>query len=181
VGAVIATVYDVWAGELVQGAEGGSFKSDMFGGHNSRFYVVTPTTKESVAVHRLFGVAVAIEEVPVSVSTIGPIESVAMDCAARCANGDIESGQPIFKHCYLSLNSSGSTPSCAVCCLMGKQTITLHDCQESCDRAHGQCTFTSVATGGAILDLCSSCATGEPSDFKSRFASGPCVPPHPSG
>jgi hypothetical protein len=58
-------------------------------------------------------------------------------------------------------------------CLMGRHTASLTECRSSCERAHGQCTFKSAATGGSTLNLCGSCASGVAGDCKARFASGP--------
>jgi alpha-galactosidase len=149
------SVYNVWEGEMTHASLTGKFSSDAFGGHDSRFYVVTPT-KENLS---------GMEE------TVG---SQALTCEERCASGVADgASQPKFMHCCVGLNSTGNTPSCAMGCLMGRHTATVKDCRASCLLAHGQCSFKSAATGGATLNLCASCASGAPRDCKSRFASGP--------
>ena len=147
-----ASVFDVWAGSMLHASVTTSFESDAFGGHDSRFYIVTPTKASAQPA------AEAREE---------------GQCEQRCAGvGDGSNHQPQFMHCCVGLNATSQTPSCAMGCLMGKHTASLKECRESCDRAHGQCSFSSAATGGATLNLCASCASGAPGDCRSRFASG---------
>ena len=154
-----ASVFDVWAGAVAHASVSGSFKSDAFGGHDSRFYVITPAKDGASPAGSIGDVGLA-------------AKGEAGSCEELCANGGPD-GQPKFMHCCLGLNSTGQTPSCAMGCLMGKHTSSLKECHTSCDTAHGQCTYTSAATGGAALNLCGSCTSGAAGDCKSRFASGP--------
>jgi hypothetical protein len=159
------SVYDVWAGSIVHQDVKGSFKTDSFGGHDSRFYIISPNrpahTRSSVNDY----------------STIAD-SAVVISCEERCAGGLETNGehgsrhQPAFMHCCVGLNSTGQTPSCAMGCLLGKHTTTLTECRANCDQAHGQCSWSSPATGGATFNLCASCASGVGGDCKSRFASG---------
>ena len=159
------SVYDVWADSVLQQDVKGSFQTDSFGGHDSRLYIISPNrpahTRGSVDDHHALAGS-----------------GVAISCEERCAGGLETNGengghnQPVFMHCCVGLNSTGQTPSCVMGCLLGKHTTKLEECRANCDRAHGQCSWSSPATGGATLNLCASCASGVAGDCKSRFASG---------
>lgn len=147
-------MYDVWAGAMLHPSVSGSFQSDAFGGHDSRFYVLTP--------RKVAAVPPATPEVA----------ATPMQCEARCAGGGAAgTNQPSFHHCCVGLNSTGQTPSCAMGCLFGKHTASLTDCQATCHQAHGQCSYRSAATANATLNLCGSCASGAAGDC-SYFATG---------
>ena len=47
--AVKASVFDVWEGRVVHPNVSSSFTTDAFGGHDSRFYVVTPLIAPSTS------------------------------------------------------------------------------------------------------------------------------------
>ena len=158
-------LHDVWRGTSVRLSNTDSFETDPFGGHDSRFFVVTPLPGASD------DVSWSAERHSSSSNNTHKSSS----CEDQCAGGGPAGAtdQPQFHHCCVGLNSTGQTPSCAMGCLMGRHTTNLQECHASCKRAHGQCSFKSTATGGATLNLCGSCASGMAGDCKARFASGP--------
>jgi hypothetical protein len=173
-----AILTDVWGGSSVRLHRTDSFESGAFGGHDSKFFVLTPVSGGAPGPRARVSVEQqrAAPGIHVRSHDSSVVSRRLPSCEERCAGagpGGDATDQPQFHHCCVGLNSTGQTPSCAMGCLMGRHTGSLHDCRASCRRAHGQCTYSSAATGGASLNLCGSCATGVAGDCRARFASGP--------
>ena len=113
-GAKGAYVRDVWA-HTELGTAVGSFTTDAFGGHDSRFYIITP-----------------LDPLPPSHP---PAPAPTRSCEAGCLHGPAAVQPPLeLGHCCIGTNSSGSMPSCAMGCLIAEHTQSLEQCESSCIR-----------------------------------------------
>ena len=106
-----ASVYDVWADELLHPSVSGSFATDVFGGHDCRMYVVTPTKSlpedDAVALASVGSGATA-EQHMEKYEVVSSL--AALTCEERCAGGS-SGDQPGFMHCCVGLNSTGQVKS----------------------------------------------------------------------
>jgi hypothetical protein len=113
------TLQDVWQGTAVHLKATDNFETDAFGGHDSRFYVVTPLQpplpSASVPSAWLDDDAATFTERGRSSHRMAAAETTT--CEERCAGagpagGGAGADQPRFHHCCVGLNSTGQTPSC---------------------------------------------------------------------
>ena len=135
-----ATVRDVWRGADL-GVVHANLTTDAFGGHDSRFYIVTPLDPPSAAAQ---------------------VPSPRRTCEESCLHGPAGVTPALeLGHCCSGTNSSGQMPSCAMGCQIARSVPTFDECAATCTRAIGQCTFgPSAATGGQTFNQCANCIDG---------------------